>query len=107
MDQEAEASHNVTVKILDGILQDFGLQRNNGRSDIKLVGFIPALKETHSEHINMSLIGAIPSLANAIAATQIFEARGGLSQTITIDLQRAHNYLDPNIGMTPTLNGQV
>jgi hypothetical protein len=53
------------------------------------------------------LIGAIPALANAVTATQINEARGGERQTITIDLRRGHNYIDPDIGMTPSINGQV
>ena len=106
-DHEAETSRDVTLKILDEILEDFGLDRNNGSSTINLVGSIPAPQQTRSEHINMSLIGAVPSLANAVAATQIHEARSGDSQCIEVDLQRSHNYLDPNIGMTPTINGQV
>ena len=80
---------------------------SNGKSQVLLQGSIPAIRLTKSEHINMSLIGAIPSLANAIAATQIYEARGGAAQSVSVDLQRAHSYLDPDIGMTPTINGQV
>ena len=71
------------------------------------MGGIPALSSTNSENICLSLIGAIPALANAVAATQINEARGGKSQTIEIDLRRGHNYIDPDIGMTPSINGQV
>ena len=104
---EADISRNVSIKILDEILEDFGLDRSNGSSTINLIGSIPAAEQTRSEHINMSLIGAVPSLANAVAATQIFETRSGHAQTIEVDLQRSHNYLDPNIGMTPTINGQV
>jgi len=104
--QEAHVSQEVTLKLLDTILADFGLARNNGTSTIELEGAIPALQQTKSQHIMMSLVGAIPSLGNAIAATQIFEARGGDPQTIAIDLRKAHNYLDPDIGMTPTINGQ-
>lgn len=107
LDREAEVSRNITLKVLDDVLRDFGLTRNNSKSRVELVGSIPATRETKSEHINMSLTGAVPSLANAIAATQIFEARGGQPQSITVDLQRSHNYLDPDIGMTPTINGQV
>ncbi|KXT08328.1 hypothetical protein AC579_923 [Pseudocercospora musae] len=72
----------------------------------ELLGSMPEIKQTNSEHINLSLIGAVPSLANAIVATEIFEARGGESQKITVDLQRSHNYIDPDIGMTPKINGQ-
>lgn len=107
LDQETTISHATTLKALDAILHDFGLERSNGKSCIELRGSIPALEQTKSRHINMSLVGAVPALANAIAATQIFEARGGEPQTIAIDLQRSHNYLDPDIGMTPTINGQV
>lgn len=41
-----------------------------------------------------------------VTAAQIFEAGGGDQQTIEIDLRRGHNYIDPDIGMTPSLNGQ-
>lgn len=102
-----DTAHGRMLEILDTILNDFGLSRSNGSSRIELQGQIPAARETNSEHINMSLVGALPSLANAIAASQIFEARGGKAQTISVNLQRAHNYLDPDIGMTPTINGQV
>lgn len=104
---EASASQRITLELLDKILKDFGLSRSNGKSTIELIGALPAIERTNSQHINMSLIGAIPSLANAIVATQIFEARGGEPQSVAVDLQRSHNYLDPDIGMTPTLNGQV
>ncbi|KAF2174289.1 hypothetical protein M409DRAFT_16552 [Zasmidium cellare ATCC 36951] len=105
-DSEAATSHRITLEILDTILNDFGVSRANGRSTVELRGALPNIEQTKSQHINMSLIGAVPSLANAIVATQIFEARGGDPQTIAIELQRSHNYLDPDIGMTPTINGQ-
>lgn len=104
---QPSTTHGRVLEILDTILNDFGLSRSNGSSRIELQGQIPAARETNSEHIDMSLTGAIPSLANAIAASQIFEARGGKAQTISVDLQRAHNYLNPDIGMTPKINGQV
>jgi hypothetical protein len=104
---EIKTSHRITLALLDEILEDFGLDRKHGLSSIKLIGSLPSNTETKSDDIIMSLIGAIPSLANAIIATQIFEARGGAPQSIEIDLRRAHNYLDPDIGMTPTLNDQV
>lgn len=104
---EAETSFRITLKLLDEILNDFGLARENGRSSIELLGAVPGARETKSDHINMSLTGAIPSLANAVVATQIFEARGGKAQSISVDLRRSHNYLDPDVGMTPTINGQV
>lgn len=105
--EQGNFSHAIVLELLDTILDDFGLSRSNGKSSIELRGSIPVVSETKSERINMSLIGAIPSLGNAIVATQIFEARKGESQTIEVDLQRAHNYLDPDIGMTPSINGQV
>lgn len=104
---EAGSSQRITFKVLDDILHDFGLSRKNGKSSIELLGAIPDAQQTNSQHINMSLIGAVPSLANAIVASQIFEARGGEAQSIAIDLQRSHNYLDADIGMTPTINGQA
>ncbi|KAK4498623.1 hypothetical protein PRZ48_011282 [Zasmidium cellare] len=105
-DAEAATSQRITLELLDTILRDFGISRSNGKSNIEIRGAIPSIEQTKSQHINMSLIGAVPSLADAIIATQIFEARGGDPQTIAIELQRSHNYLDPDIGMTPTINGQ-
>nr|POF13024.1 hypothetical protein CFP56_10172 [Quercus suber] len=102
--QEEEESRCIVFKVLDNILQDFGLARQNGSSSVELLGAIPAVKQTRSEHINMTLAGTIPALANAIVATQIFEARGGQPQSIAVDLRRAHNYLDPDIG-NPFLGG--
>lgn len=106
-DESGSASHAIAHHLLRTILTDFGLaQRKNG-SAVTFIGEIPSLAETNSGKINLSYIGAIPSLANAIVATQIYEGRGGRPQEITLDLRKAHNYLDPNIGMTPTINGQV
>jgi hypothetical protein len=100
-------SQGIALQSLDEALRDFGLSRKSDGSQIRFVGGIPALSSTKSEKINLSLIGAIPALANAVAATQIYEARGGEKQTIEIDLRRGHNYIDPDIGMTPSINGQV
>lgn len=101
------STQTTAYKILDAILDDFGLQRNSHGSSVKFVGEVPGFSAKFNDNINLSLIGAIPSLANAVAATQIYEARGGQSQTIEVDLRKAHNYLDPDTGMTPTINGQV
>lgn len=100
-------SHKLALQTLHNILHDFGLSRKSDGSQIRFIGAIPPHSSTHSEKINLSLIGAVPALANAVAATQIYEARGGERQTIEIDLRRGHNYIDPDIGMTPSLNGQV
>jgi hypothetical protein len=100
-------SHTYTLQKLDTILTDFGLSRKEDGSNVDFVGEIPAASTTSSQKIDLSLIGTIPALANAIAATQIFEARGGEKQSIEVDLRRGHNYIDPDIGMTPSINGQV
>jgi len=99
-------SHSIALDLLDEILDDFGLQRRSNGSNVTFAGEIPALASTKSEKINLSLIGSIPAVANAVAATQIYEARGGKPQDIEVDLSRGHNYLDADTGMTPTLNGQ-
>jgi len=95
------------MEIFDKILHDFGLSRNNGRSVAHLDGHIPAAKHTDSQQLNLSLVGSLPSLANALAASQIYELRGGAPQDVSVDVACGHNYLDPDIGMTPTINGQV
>ena len=100
-------SQRIASQTLNEILQDFGVTRRINGSSITFVGEIPDLKETKSQKINLSLIGSIPAVANALVATQIYEARGGQPQTIELDLRRGHNYIDPDIGMTPTINGQV
>lgn len=104
---DADPTHEIAYKALDTILAEFGLQRRSDGSTVKFTGQIPAMGVTMSEKINLPLIGAIPALANAVVATQIYEARGGSPQTIDVDLRKSHNYLDPDTGMTPTLNGQV
>jgi hypothetical protein len=102
-----EPSHAIALQVLDEILHDSGLQRKPNGSTISFTGTIPSPTAAKSQNINLPLIGTIPALANAIAATQIYEARGGETQSITVDLGKGHNYLDPDIGMTPTINGQV
>jgi hypothetical protein len=103
----APSSHALALQALDTILHDFGVPRKPNGSTISFVGEIPPAAETKSQKINLSLIGTIPSLANAVLATQIYEARGGRPQNIEVDLRRGHNYIDPDIGMTPSINGQV
>jgi hypothetical protein len=103
----SEISSRLALSVLDEILRDFGLSRHKTGSSVSFVGSIPSLASTKSQRINLSLIGSIPALANAVAATQIYEARGGEPQHVEIDLRRGHNYIDPDIGMTPTVNGQV
>lgn len=105
---EIESTHSSEVlKSLDLVLTDFGLSRKNGKSVVQINGEIPDPKITHSENLNLSMIGTVPSLANALTAAQIFEMRGGGDQVVAVDIARGHNYLDPDVGMTPSLNGQV
>lgn len=101
-------SSQIAYQTLTDILQDFGVAPpvDGEGPEIVFTGAIPPSDLTKSEKINLSLIGTIPSLANAVVAAQIFQARGGARQRIEVDLRRGHNYIDPDIGMTPTLNGQ-
>lgn len=94
----------IALEALGGYLSEFGITLPEGA--VSFVGGIPPPEQTHSEKFNLSLIGAVPSVANAAVAAQIFEARGGAPQKIEADLRRGHNYIDPDIGMTPSLNGQ-
>jgi hypothetical protein len=103
----ASDSQRIASQALDEILADFGVSRRPDGSSVTFVGRIPALMETKSQKINLSLVGSIPAGANALVATQIYEARGGQPHNIELDLRRGHNYIDPDIGMTPTINGQV
>ncbi|OAP63380.1 hypothetical protein AYL99_02607 [Fonsecaea erecta] len=102
------SSREIVHRTLEDILADFAVPSSTSTKGPEVVykGVIPHASQTHSEKINLSLIGTIPSLANAIAAAHIFEARGGLRQCIEVDLRRRHNYIDRDIGMTPALNGQ-
>lgn len=92
------------LKALGGYLSEFGI--TIPEDAVSFVGSIPPSEQTHSEKFNLSLIGALPSVANAAVAAQIYEARGGAPQMVEADLRRGHNYIDPDIGMTPSLNGQ-
>lgn len=101
-------SHDIATKVLGNILDDFNIPRptdENG-SRVQFKGTIPPTEQTKSQKICLSLVGGIPALACAVAAAQILKARGGEQQTVEIDLRRGHNYIDPDIGMTPSLNGQ-
>ena len=101
-------SQQIVHRTLANILLDFDISAPSAGKGprIVLTGAIPPPTKTRPENINLSLIGTIPSLANAVTAAQIFEARGGASQDVEVDLRRGHNYIDPDIGMTPAINGQ-
>ncbi|GFF31192.1 caiB/baiF CoA-transferase family protein DDB_G0269880 [Aspergillus udagawae] len=101
-------SHGIAAQALNDILGDFNipLPTDGNGPRIKFTGTIPPPEQTKSEKICLSLVGGIPALACAVTAAQIFQARGGEQQTVEIDLRRGHNYIDPDIGMTPSLNGQ-
>lgn len=105
--KSADSDTVCAMKTFDNILHDFGLSQNNGKSVARLHGPIPAAEQTDSQQLNLSLVGSLPSLANALAASQIYELRGGAPQDVSVDGARGHNYLDPDVGMTPTINGQV
>lgn len=92
------------LEALGGYLSEFGITLPEDA--VSFIGSIPPPEETHSEKFNLSLVGAIPSVANAVVAAQVFEARGGAPQKVEADLRRGHNYIDPDVGMTPSLNGQ-
>ncbi|PVH87116.1 CoA-transferase family III [Cadophora sp. DSE1049] len=92
--------------LLDKLLADFGASRENGKSTVKFTNPLPPSSTHQSSKINLSLAGSIPSTACVVLASQIHEARTGQSQTITTDLSRGGSYIDPDEGMTPSLNGQ-
>ncbi|KAF3407124.1 Acetyl-CoA:oxalate CoA-transferase [Talaromyces pinophilus] len=101
-------SHSIAAQALSDILHDFNIPHPTDENGprIQFIGTIPPPEQTKSEKICFSLVGGIPALACAVTAAQIFEARGGDRQTVEIDLRRGHNYIDPDIGTTPSLNGQ-
>jgi hypothetical protein len=104
----AHPTHEVVFSVLDTVLGEFGLRREEHGCRVELVGDVPGPQGSAlNQKLNLSLTGTVPALANAIAATQIYEARGGCPQKIQVDLRKGQNYLDPDAGMTPTLNGQV
>ena len=96
-----------TLEVLDTILGDFALHRDSHGSVVDFTGDRPKPSTVKGDKLDLTLIGAVPALANAVAATQIYEARGGRPQKIEVDLRRGHNYIDSDIGTTPTINGQV
>lgn len=55
----------MTLKYLDA-LNEFGLSGSNGASEVEVQGALLAIDDPNSQHINMALTGAIPSLANGI-----------------------------------------
>ncbi|KAH7400276.1 CoA-transferase family III domain-containing protein [Cadophora sp. MPI-SDFR-AT-0126] len=97
-------STNEAYACLDKLLANFGASRENGKSTIIFTN--PVSPSFHGSKINLSLVGSIPSTACAVLASQIHESRTGQSQIITTDLSRGSSYIDPDEGMTPSLNGQ-
>lgn len=100
---------------LASILTDFKLEQEQKEyaSRVNFIGEVPNVANTNSQKINLSLVGAVPAAANALVAGWIFEERGilkergGRKQVVEVDVGRGHNYIDPDVGMTPSLNGQV
>lgn len=108
MASQEPASHRVARSLLKMLLNDFGMGDNQEIcANVVFEGDMPSLASTNSQHLLLSLIGAIPATANALVAAHIVELRGGQGQKVTVDLRRGHNYIDPNIGMIPTINGQA
>ncbi|THV78571.1 hypothetical protein D6D29_07569 [Aureobasidium pullulans] len=100
------SSQDVAYSALVDLLADFGLDHSQADSRIQFVDNIPPKAATKSQHIKLTLVVAILSAANALVAARIFEQRGGEPHAITIDIRKSHNYIDPDIGMTPSINGQ-
>ncbi|CAK1361730.1 hypothetical protein CB0940_02933 [Cercospora beticola] len=108
MPTEFLTSRQIAEQTLQDVLNDFDIKLPSHVQNFA-IDFpypIPSPEETNSEKLNLSLVGAIPACANAIIAAAIFQARGGAAQRVGIDLRRGHNYIDPDIGMTPSLNRQ-
>lgn len=99
-------SQRIASSYLDKILENFGCSNSSAKSHVRFIHGFPPTSQTKSTDIHLSLIGAIPSAANALMAARILEHRGGPAQEIEIDLRRSHNYIDPDIGMTPSIWGQ-
>lgn len=108
MAASSHPSQQAALQTFYDILDDFDIPRptSDHGPEVVFKNGLPPPEQARSEVINLSLVGAIPSLANAVAAAAIFEARGGGRQRVELDLRRGHNYIDPDVGMTPTLNGQ-
>ncbi|OQV04844.1 hypothetical protein CLAIMM_09668 [Cladophialophora immunda] len=99
-------SQRIASSYLDTILADFGASNSLAKSTVRFTHGFPPVSQTKGTDIHLSLIGAIPSAANALLAARMLELRGGPAQEIEIDLRRSHNYIDPDIGMTPCVWGQ-
>ncbi|GIZ46184.1 hypothetical protein CKM354_000932200 [Cercospora kikuchii] len=108
MPTEVSTFRQIVEQTLQDVLDDFGIKlpSQDQHFGVDFPHPIPPPEETNSEKLNLSLVGAIPACANAIVAAAIFQGRGGGAQRVEIDLRRGHNYIDPDIGMTPSLNGQ-
>lgn len=108
MSTQFRTSRQIAEQTLADFLQNFDIfiPKSTGGVDVVFHSALPDPQTTESEKLNLALIGAIPAAANAVTAAEIFRCRGGPGQRVEVDLRRGHNYIDPDIGMTPTLNGQ-
>ena len=79
-------NHEDLLNVVDGLLQEAGLARNDFGGQITFAGMDP-IRPTH---IKVGCASAAVSGANAIASAIIWRKRSGQGQDIHIDLRKAY-----------------
>lgn len=84
-------SHKDLLAVVDGLLQEAGLSRDDFGGNITFAGMDP-IRPTH---IKVASASAAISGANAIASAIIWQKRSGQTQNIHIDLRKAYAIQSP------------
>ena len=79
-------NHQDLLNVVDGLLQEAGLNRGSFGGQITFAGMDP-IRPTH---IKVGCASAAISGANAIASAIIWKQRSGQSQDIHVDLRKAY-----------------
>jgi crotonobetainyl-CoA:carnitine CoA-transferase CaiB-like acyl-CoA transferase len=85
------SSHEDLVGVVDGLLQDIGLDRRDAGGNLTFAGLDPLRPSV----LKVGAASAAIAAAGALATGIIWRLRGGAEQDIHIDLRKAYSYQSP------------
>src|SRR6516225_4257544 len=85
------SSHEDLVGVVDGLLQDMGLDRHDAGGNLTFAGLDPLRPSV----LKVGAASAAIAAAGALASAIIWRLRGGAEQDIHIDLRKAYAYQSP------------
>lgn len=90
-DYQPVNNHEDLQAVVDGLLQEAGLHRNDFGGQLTFTGMDP-IRPTH---IKVGCVSAAVASANSIASAIIWKKRSGKSQDIHVDLRKAYAIQSP------------